>query len=257
MGNLEIEQVPVLRDNYTYVVRHRATNMCAIIDPGASNPVMETLDRLRWTPRYILITHSHPDQIGGVIGLRKRFELRVIAPEGDASNIPDIDVQVRDGHSFKIGDAQGRVIGVPGHTESHVAYWFPGAKALFSGDSLMALGCGRVHEGTPKTMWNSLLKLRELPPETTIYCAHEHTQTNLQFARAMDPDNEALQKRGEQIMQKRQLNLPTVPSLLSDEIATNPFLRADVEEIQRAVKLDGDAPPSKVFGRLRKRRDEY
>lgn len=257
MGNLEIEQVPVLRDNYAYVVRHRATNTCAIIDPGSANPIMETLDRLHWTPKYIICTHYHHDQIGGIIGLRKRFELRVIAPEVDGEKIPGTDVKVRDGQSFKIGEAEGRVIGVPGHTEGHVAYWFPGAKALFSGDSLMALGCGRVHEGTAKTMWNSLLKLRELPPDTMVYCAHEHTQTNLQFARAMDPDNEALQKRGDQIMERRQLNLPTVPSLLSDEIATNPFLRADVPEIQRAVKLDGTAAASKVFGRLRRRRDKY
>jgi len=257
MGNLEIEVVPVLRDNYAYVVRHRATNTCAIIDPGAANPVMEALDRLHWTPKYIICTHYHHDQIGGVIGLRKRFEIRLIAPEVDGEKIPGVDVKVRDGQSFEIGDAQARVIGVLGHTEGHVAYWFPGAKALFSGDSLMTLGCGRVHEGTSKTMWNSLLKMRELPPETNVYCAHEHGQTNLQFARAMDPDNEALQKRGEYIMERRQLNLPTVPSLLGDEITTNPFLRADVEELQRAVKLDGDAPPSKAFGRLRKRRDNY
>ena len=257
MAALEIEQVPVLRNNYTYIVRHRATNTCAIIDPGSSNPVMETLDRLHWTSKYILITHYHPNQIGGVIGLRKRFELRVIAPQGDAEKIPGTDVQVRDGQSFKIGAAEGRVIGVPGHTEGHVAYWFPVANALFSGDSLTTLGCGRVHEGTAKQMWNSMLKLRKLPPDTNVYCAHEHTQTNLQFARAMDPDNEALHKRGDQIMLKRQGNLPTVPSLLREEIATNPFLRADEEALQDAVSLDGSAPPSKVFGRLRQRRDKY
>ena len=183
--------------------------------------------------------------------------MRVIASLEDGAKIPDTEVNVKDGQSFQIGTAECRVIGVPGHTKGHVAYWFPAAKALFTGDSLMALGCGRVHEGNSRIMWNSLLKLRGLPPDTLIYCAHEHTQTNLQFARAIDPENQELKNRGDKILECRRLNKPTVPSLLGEEIITNPFLRADVPDIKRAVKLDNDAEPARVFGRLRKRRDKY
>jgi hydroxyacylglutathione hydrolase len=256
MARLEIEIVPVLRDNYSFVVRHRATNTCALIDPGAGAPIMETLDRLRWTPKYVLITHHHHDQHGGLLGLRQRFEFRVIAPEGDADKIPGVDVRVRDNHVFKLGGLEVRVLAVPGHTAGHVAYWMPEAETVFTGDSLLVLGCGRLHEGTAKEMWASLERLRKLPPQTKVYCAHEHTQTNLQFASSVDPDNGDLRARAEEIVKLRHLGLPTVPTTIGAELKMNPFFRADTEVIKANLGMT-DKSARQVFSRLRKRRDEY
>jgi hydroxyacylglutathione hydrolase len=180
----------------------------------------------------------------------------VVGPKPDRERIPGIDVEVDDGDRYRFGATDAEVFFVPGHTRGHIAYWFPGSNALFCGDTLFALGCGRLFEGTPEQMWTSLSRLRALPPETRVYCAHEYTQANARFALSVDGGNQALVRRAEQIDRLRADGQPTVPSTLGQEVATNPFLRADDPELADAVGLAG-AEPVEVFAEVRQRKDNF
>jgi hydroxyacylglutathione hydrolase len=163
---------------------------------------------------------------------------------------------VADGDSFLLGTAASMVMAVPGHTSGHIAFWFPDSSALFCGDTLFALGCGRLFEGTAEQMWASLLKLRALPDDTMVYCAHEYTQSNARFARMLERANAELMARIDDIDARRDRDLPTVPSLLAMERATNPFLRADVEAVKKGVGLVGE-DPARVFAEIRRRKDAF
>lgn len=256
MTKLEVEQVPVLRDNYVYLLHDPATQATAAVDPSVAEPVQERLAAKGWRLTHILNTHHHDDHTGGNLALKRATGAQVVAARHDAQRIPGIDIEVGDGDAFLLGTAAAMVIAVPGHTLGHIAYWFPESQALFCGDTLFAMGCGRLFEGTPEQMWHSLLKLRGLPDDTLVYCAHEYTQSNARFARLVERDNADLLARVADIDARRSRRLPTVPSLLSLERATNPFLRADEERVKKGVGLPY-AEPVDVFAEIRRRKDAF
>ena len=253
---LHIQQLPILSDNYVYLLHDEESGDCAAVDPAEAEPVLSALREGGLTLTHILNTHHHSDHVGGNERLKAETGCAIVGPRADASRIPGIDVEVDDGEEFWLGNALARVFGVPGHTRGHIAYWFEGDKALFCGDTLFALGCGRLFEGTPQEMWKSLTSLRDLPGDTRVYCAHEYTQTNARFALTVEPDNEALKAIAERVEARRTKGLPTVPSLMAEEQAANPFLRADQDELQRAMGLE-NADPVSVFAEIRHRKDVF
>ncbi len=256
MPKVEIEQFSASRESYTYLVRHRGSNSTAIIDPSRSGPTVDALGPLGWNPTYVLNTHHHDDQVGGNRDLKRAFGLRVCGPALEADKIPDIDRQLKGGDVFKLGEAEGKIIDVGGHTVGHIAFWFHRTNALFCGDALLVLGCGRRLEGAAAQMWDSLKRLRELPADTLIYCAHENTMNNLAFALEVDPDNTKLHERAEIIRKQIDAGQPTVPSLMGDEVLTNPFLRADDPGFKEALGM-ARADAVEVFATLRKKRDDF
>ncbi|PKU22295.1 hydroxyacylglutathione hydrolase [Telmatospirillum siberiense] len=256
MSRLQIEQIPVLTDNYVYLLHDPASLATAAVDPAVAEPVEERLAQKGWTLTHILNTHHHGDHTGGNLALKQRYGARIVGARNDSQRIPGIDAQVADGDSFLLGEAAAVVMAVPGHTSGHIAFWFPESHALFCGDTLFALGCGRLFEGTAEQMWSSLLKLRGLPDDTMVYCAHEYTQSNARFARLLERDNKALLTRIDDIDAKRSRDLPTVPSPLAIERATNPFLRADIESVKKGVGLPGE-DPIRVFAEIRRRKDAF
>ena len=257
MARLEIKQITVLRNNYVYMVNHRGSGIAAVIDPGIVGPVVAELNKLGWSVRKIFCTHQHADQIGGNLDMKMSYSCEVFGPEAEADKIPGITKGVKDGDKISIGDAQGVVLALPGHTAGHVGYYFPTAKALFCGDVLSPLGCGKVLGGTVDLMWESLKKIKALPEDTQIYCAHELSERNYKFARKIDGGNQAIRKRGQTIRENITAGTNiSVPFLLSDEIAMNPFLRADTPEMAEMVGMPEGTDPKDVFDEIRRRRDD-
>lgn len=254
---LEIETVPVLADNYVWLVHSPATGATAAIDPAVSEPVLAALAARGWQLTHILNTHHHHDHTGGNLELRQATGAAIFGARKDAGRIPGVTQEVAEGDTFLLGDAAVLVFETPGHTSGHVAYWFPEAKAVFCGDTLFSLGCGRLFEGTPAQMWHSLLKLRDLPAETAVYCAHEYTQSNGRFARLVERGNPALAHRLDEVAAARSAGRPTLPSTIGKERATNPFLRADNPAVARAVGMEPGADPVEVFAELRRRKDAF
>ena len=229
---LEVVGVPVLTDNYVWLAHDRATGETAVIDPAVAGPVLEAATSRGWKISQILNTHWHPDHVGGNAEIVAATGARVTGPAAEAAKIPDIGRAVGEGDAVRIGAETGRVIDVRAHTAGHVAYAFEGV--LFCGDTLFALGCGRLFEGTAADMHAALAKLMALPGQTRAYCAHEYTQSNARFALTVEPDNAALVARAAAIDALRARGEPTVPFSLAMEAATNPFVRAgSVEELAR------------------------
>lgn len=255
MTTLEIEQLAVLRDNYVYLLHDPGSGSTAAVDPAVAGPVLDALARRRWQLTHILNTHHHGDHVGGNLELKAATGCLIVGHRADAARIPGIDVGVGDGDRLAIGGAVAEVIAVSGHTVGHIAYWFADAQALFCGDTLFSLGCGRLFEGSPAQMWDSLCKLRALPDTTAVYCAHEYTESNARFALTIDPQNPALQERAAEVACLRAAGLPSVPSSLGMEKRANPFLRADNPLLQRAVAAPGD--PVAAFAAIRHRKDVF
>jgi hydroxyacylglutathione hydrolase len=253
---LEIVTVPCLKDNYAFLANDAATGATAVIDVPEAAPILNALAAHRWKASHILITHHHDDHIAGLRALAAATGARVIGAAADAHRLPRLDEALRDGDTIRIGMDEGKVIDVPGHTVGHVAYHFPASRLVFTGDSLMALGCGRVFEGTMPQMWLSLSKLAALPPDTLVCSGHEYTQSNARFALTVEPDNPALQARAAAVAAARAEGRPTVPSRLSDELATNPFLRAGRAEVKRAMAMEA-APDAEVFAAIRGAKDRF
>lgn len=256
MAALEIVQIPVLSDNYVYLLHDAASGATAVVDPAVAEPVQVALAERGWTLTHILNTHHHNDHVGGNLALKQATGCTIIGNRADAARLPGLDAGVSEGDSVTVGGATAQVLEVSGHTVGHIAYWFPESKALFCGDTLFALGCGRMFEGDPDTFWTSLSKLRSLPDDTQVFCAHEYTLANYRFAAALDPDNPALQARGVVLRELRDRGTPTVPSVLADEKATNPFLRADDAILAGRLGLAG-RPASEVFAEIRRRKDTF
>lgn len=252
----EIVTIPCLKDNYAFLLHDPATGATAVVDVPEAAPIEAALADRGWTLTDILITHHHGDHVDGVAGLRAATGARVWGAAADAHRLPPLDHALAEGDAVTIGGLVGHVIDVSGHTVGHVAYHFPQAGAVFTADSLMALGCGRLFEGTAAQMWESLSKLAALPPETLVCSGHEYTQANARFALTVDPDNSALISRVKAIDAARAANRSSVPSTLSEELATNPFLRAADPAIARHLDLD-DADPVTVFARIRSLKDAF
>jgi len=253
---IEIAQIPVLQDNYLYLAHDLVSGETAIIDPALEDETVDALNARGWKPTYIFNTHHHWDHVGANLALKERFGLKIIGPAADRDRIPGIDIAVGEGDQVFLGDAAADVLYVPGHTSGHIAYHFADSHALLCGDTLFAMGCGRLFEGTPDQMWSSLSKLMSLPDETQVYCAHEYTQANGKFALTVEPDNHDLITRMADVDEKRRSGMPTVPTSIGLEKATNPFLRPMSENIQETINLIG-APLPAVFAEVRRRKDNF
>ncbi|MEM9705914.1 MAG: hydroxyacylglutathione hydrolase [Pseudomonadota bacterium] len=253
---LEIRQFPCLSDNYGFLVKDVESDQVATIDTPEPDAINAVLHREGWRLTHILNTHHHFDHVGGNESLKKQWGCKVIAPAGEADKIPAIDHTVGAGDIITLGASTARVFETPGHTLGHVVYYFDADHVAFVGDTIFALGCGRLFEGTPAQMWASLSKIAAWPPETKLYCAHEYTQANAKFALATDPANEALKARSDEIDAARARGEPTVPTSVALELATNPFLRAAAIDLQSAVGMPG-AEAVDVFAEVRRRKDTF
>lgn len=256
MAPLTIHRIPALKDNYLWLAVEPTGGAVAVVDPAEAAPVRALLRQLGLKLTHILNTHHHRDHTGANLELKDEFRCTIVGPRADRDRIPGIDIAVGEGDTARLGNAEARVFDVPGHTRGHIAYWFEDSNALFCGDTLFALGCGRLFEGTPEQMWSSLSKFRALPDAAKVYCAHEYTLSNARFAVTVDGGNPALKDRAERVVRMRAADEPTVPSTLGEERATNPFLRADRPELADAVGLPG-APAAQVFGAIRSAKDSF
>lgn len=230
MPELEIELIPLLSDNYAYLLRDPSSGSVAVVDPAVAAPVLERVrhhgDRLD----LVLITHHHDDHVAGVPAVKAATGCRVIGPAADRHRLPALDRAVVEGDRVALGSVELEVLETPGHTSGHIAYWTAAGPALFCGDTLFALGCGRMLEGDAATMWRSLGKLSALPPATRVYCGHEYTAANARFALHVEPELPGLRERASEIERLRGLGRPTIPTTIGEELATNPFLRAGSEK---------------------------
>lgn len=256
MASLQIHQFPCLNDNYGYLVHEPSSGMTAAIDTPEVKPILAALAEKGWKLTHILNTHHHFDHAGGNAELKEKTGCMVIGPKGEEEVIPGIDRAVREDDIVELGAARARVIEVPGHTRGHIAYSFDDNHVAFVGDTLFALGCGRLFEGTAAQMWTSLNKLMALPDDTTVYCAHEYTQSNARFALSVEPQNAALVARAKEIDVKRARGEWTVPTTIALEKATNPFLRAASADLRRTIGLEAAADVD-VFAETRKRKDNF
>ena len=253
-SKVELVVVPCRVDNYAFLVHNGETGETALIDAPEAAPIQAALDARGWTLNDILITHHHDDHIDGVAALRANA--RVIGAKADAHRLPDLDLAVTEGDQIAVCGQKTDIFDVSGHTIGHIAFHMPDAALLFTADSLMAMGCGRLFEGTPAQMWGSMQKLRALPENTVICSGHEYTTKNAQFAASLDPDNPDLISRLKGIEAARAAGKPTVPSTLSEETRTNPFLRADLPEFKAALGMS-DASAVDVFTFARAQRDKF
>ena len=245
-----------LQDNFGVLVHDKASGATAAIDAPEAAPVEAALKATGWKLSDILVTHHHGDHTGGIAQLKEHHRCRVVAPRNEAQRIPAVDETVREGDVVKVGGLSARVLETPGHTAGHIAYWFEADSLAFVGDTLFSIGCGRVIEGTPEMMWDSLVKLRKLPGDTRLYCGHEYKQSNIRFAQTIEPDNLALIARAAEAAEQTAKHKPTIPTTMDAEKAANPFLRADLPEVAAAVGLAGK-PPAQVFAELRERKNKF
>ncbi|MFN7222913.1 MAG: hydroxyacylglutathione hydrolase [Paracoccaceae bacterium] len=253
---LDLVTIPCLKDNYAFLVHDATTGATAVVDVPDAAPIFAALQNRGWTLSHILITHHHDDHVAGVDALRMATGASVWGAKADKHRLPMLDHMVSEGDRITVGSSSAFVIDVSGHTLGHVAFYFPDDGLAFTGDSLMAAGCGRLFEGSAATMWSSLSKLAALPPATLICSGHEYTASNIRFALTLEPENPALIFRSSQVTAAREDGRPTVPSTLSDELATNPFLRANLPEMKMRVAM-ADAVDASVFGEIRKRKDKF
>jgi hydroxyacylglutathione hydrolase len=253
---LQLVTIPCLKDNYAYLIRDAETGAVAVIDVPDAAPILAALAERSWALTDILITHHHWDHIDGVEALRTATGARVWGAAADAHRLPPLDHALAPGDPVTKGSQTGQVFDVSGHTVGHIAFYFPDSALLFTADSLMAAGCGRLFEGTPDMMWASLSRLAALPPETIVCSGHEYTASNIRFALSLEPGNPALILRSEKVDAARSAGRPTVPSTLSEELATNPFLRASLPQLKSAVGLPA-ASDAQVFAEIRARKDRF
>ncbi|MEO0758643.1 MAG: hydroxyacylglutathione hydrolase [Cyanobacteria bacterium J06648_16] len=257
---MNIYRLNALSDNYVFLLHDPTTQTAAVVDPAEAQPVLDKLNALGATLIAIFNTHHHGDHVGGNRQLLSRFpDATVYASTADQGRIPGQQVFLDEGDTVEFGGRTAQVYFIPGHTRGHIAYYFPPVAGedtgeLFCGDTIFAGGCGRLFEGTPAQMVDSIGKLRELPDNTRVWCAHEYTLSNLKFALTVDGENAQLKDRFEQVYAARQRQEATVPSLLGTEKATNPFLRWDQPALQAAA---GTTDPARTFGRIRGKKDLF
>lgn len=253
---VDIVTIPCLADNYAFLMHDSDSGATALVDAPEAAPLMAAIEARNWGLDLVILTHHHSDHVDGLAPLRERFAPEVVGAAADAHRLPPLDRAVVEGDEIPFGGDVGHVLDVSGHTVGHIAVHFPALKALFSADSLMALGCGRVFEGTHPQMWESLSKLRDLPDDTMVYSGHEYTAANARFALTIEPENAALKARAAATDAARAQGTPTVPSELALEKATNPFLRAHLPQVKAALGME-NAEDAMVFSEIRSRKDRF
>lgn len=250
-------QFPCLKDNYGALIHDSGSGRTAAIDAPDGEAVIAAAKAQGWRLTDLLVTHHHADHTQGIPAVREAFPgLRVVGPAKEAARIGGLDLEVSEGDLVEIGVLAARVIETPGHTAGQVAYVFEEDLIAFTGDTLFSLGCGRVFETPMAVMWSSLVKLAGLPGETQVYCGHEYTESNARFALTIEPGNADLVARAEAVKALRAQGRPTLPTTIALELATNPFLRAEIPAVQEAVGLAG-ADPAQVFAEIRRRKDNF
>ena len=253
---LDLHTIPCLTDNFAFLIHDKDSGQTACVDVPDAAPVLAALDRTGWRLTDILLTHHHDDHVQGVAALRAATGARVAGAAADAHRLPPLDRTLTTDLGFSIGRESARVIDVSGHTVGHIAFYFPASGLVFTGDSLMAAGCGRLFEGTPAQMWDSLQRLMALPPETLVCSGHDYLTGNLAFAATLEPGNSALMSRIDRLSQMRREGRLPMPSLLSEELATNPFLRAALPPLKARMGLP-DASDAAVFAAIRAAKDKF
>jgi hydroxyacylglutathione hydrolase len=253
---LHLETIPCLTDNFAFLIHDEDSGDTACVDVPDAAPVLAALDRTGWRLTDILLTHHHADHVQGVAALRAATGAMVAGAAVDAPRLPPLDLALTTDMSLSIGREHARVIDVSGHTVGHIALHFPDSGLVFTGDSLMAAGCGRLFEGTPAQMWDSLQRLMALPPETLVCSGHDYLTGNLAFAATLEPDNSALMSRIDRLALMRRMGRLPMPSLLSEELATNPFLRAALPPLKARMGL-ADASDVTVFAAIRAAKDKF
>src|SRR5580704_5095527 len=246
---------PCLTDNFGVLIHDPASGATASSDAPEAAPVEAALTKTGWRLTDILVTHHHNDHTAGIGELKARYKCRIVAPRAEAARIAHVDETVAEGDKVAVGALAALVIETPGHTAGHVSYFLAAEKLAFVGDTLFSIGCGRVIEGTPEMMWDSLLKLRALPDDTRFYCGHEYTLANIRFAKTIEPNNKALEAREQEVARLVAARQSTIPSSMGQEKAANPFLRADLPELAKSVGLAG-RPAWEVFAEIRERKNK-
>ena len=252
---MKIEIIACLNDNYSYLIEDKNTNIISIIDPSDFNACDKIVKKYKKLD-YILNTHHHADHVDGNLQLKKKYNSKILGFTGDKDRIPGISILLNENQKFKIGSLDFKVIFTPGHTSGHIAFFFEESKIVFTGDTLFSLGCGRVFEGTCDQMFNSINKLKNLPPETKVYCGHEYTKKNSEFCLKYDPKNLKLIEKINLINSQRNKNLPTIPTTIQEEKETNIFLRCNLAEVKKALNMK-DQPDHEIFHKLRDLKDTF
>lgn len=251
-----IHQFLCLKDNFGLLLHDPATRATAAVDAPDAAPILAALEAKEWELTDILITHHHADHVQGIPGLKAKFpRAKVSGPRKEAQKIGGLDLELGEGEGVKVGSLEAVVMEVPGHTSGHIVYWFESEDLLFTGDTLFAMGCGRGFEEPANILFDSLMKLARLPGETQIYCGHEYTLANAKFALSVESSNEILQERAKEVAGLRAADRFTLPTTLTIELATNPFLRTDSAEIKASLGL-ANADPTAVFTELRERKNK-
>ena len=253
---MKIEIIPCLNDNYSYLIKDDQTDTVAIIDPSEFSKCDKKISQKYKKLDFILNTHHHFDHVGGNIELKKKYGSKILGFEMDKKRIPEIDILLKDGQEFKIGNLNFKTIYIPGHTSGHIAFYLKKEKVVFTGDTLFSLGCGRVFEGTYQQMFNSLNKIKRLPDDTKIFCGHEYTKNNLRFCIKFNPNNNNLKDKENLLEAKLKEGKPTIPSTIKDEIQTNIFLRCDDLDVKNALNLK-NASDLEIFTKLRDLKDNF
>jgi hydroxyacylglutathione hydrolase len=255
-SKLEVHQLPCLEDNYGYLLHDPDSGFTATIDTPEVEAIERALKEKGWQLTHILNTHHHFDHAGGNLELKEKTDAVIIGPRADARRIPGIDIQLGNGDVYLFGKHEMTVFETPGHTSGHCVFYFADSGIVFVGDTLFSLGCGRLFEGTPEQMWGSIQKLLEFPDETIVYCAHEYTQANAQFALSVEPQNQELVTRAAEIDKLRADNQPTIPTTIGLERRTNPFMRPNSPDLRETIGLT-TASDVEVFAETRQRKDNF
>jgi len=235
---MKIEIIKCLQDNYSYLIIDEKNQTACVIDPGEAKPIIDFIEKNKINLKYILNTHHHYDHVGGNVELKRKYNCDIIGFKGDKTRIPAIDILLEDNQIWRKDKFEAKIFHVPGHTSGHIAFYFFNEKKIFTGDTLFSLGCGKIFEGTYSQMFNSLSKIKNLPKDTEIYCGHEYTLQNAKFCISNDTENSKLKEKILNIELKIKNNLPTIPSILSDELEYNIFLKAkDVKSFSKLRDL--------------------